>query len=83
MYTIDEFRSPTHATYHIPREVHRECGSESIIRVLEAEATTAQETKLGKVRSFAVWFWRRFAGPTVEAAQQANLSHDSAVRPGN
>ena len=80
MYSIKEARARhTHATYNIPTGVRHDCGIESIVRELEAEAAAAHRGRRSKFRKLATALYRRITGSPSEIATEQPINKSVAL----
>jgi hypothetical protein len=84
MFSIEEARrAHVHATYHIPTEGRRECGTENIIREIEAAVAREREARRHMLRKALIDLCRRIRGRHSEAVRKQQADSDVALGTGN
>jgi hypothetical protein len=84
MFSIEEARAAhTQASYNVPFAIRRDCGSESIIRELEAEAIAVHRARMGKLRKAMMELYRRAMGHRSERETEQPAARNAALGVGN
>jgi hypothetical protein len=84
MFSIEEARKAhVHATYHIPAGGRRECGTENIIREIEATFARERAARRRALRKALIDLCRRITGRHWEASRNQQANSDAALGIGN
>ena len=84
MFSIEEARKAhVHATYHIPTGGRRECGTENIIREIEAEVARQRAARMRMLGKALIDLCRRITGRQSEAVRKQQANSNAALGIGN